>query len=369
MRGPRTIVVAPDSFKGSLEAGTVAAAIARGWRRARPDDRVVAVPLADGGEGTIDAVEAATRDAQRHTVVGVPGPDGRMVDAAWLALPDGTALVELATVAGLPQMARLDPLGASTRGLGRVLAAALDTGCSRLLIALGGSATTDAATGALRTLGLELHDGDGAPLPDGGGALVALAGLDATRLHPPPPGGVELLSDVDNPLLGPRGAAAVFGPQKGADAADVDRLEAGLARLAGLAGGVPDAAGAGAAGGAGYGFATFWGATTRPGSRIVAELAGLPALLDEADLVITGEGALDDTSRHGKVVGHVVALASAREKPVAIVAGAVLTDDPPVPHVVATSDLAGSRDASMADPARWLHAAGRLLAATTGQRL
>jgi glycerate 2-kinase len=358
----RTVVIAPDSFKGSLDAGQVAAAIASGWSAARPGDRVVGVPLADGGEGTINAVEAATPGAVRYTVAGLRGPDDRSVDADWLALPDGTALIELAAAAGLPQMAELDPLGAHTRGLGQLIAAVLDAGARRLLLTLGGSATTDGATGALRELGLELRDAAGQRLADGGGALTGLAELDTARLRPPPPGGVEILSDVDNPLLGPRGAATVFGPQKGAGPAEIEQLEAALTRLAELAGGDPDAPGAGAAGGAGYGLATLWGATMRPGSQVIAELAQLPALLEQADVVITGEGALDDTSLHGKVIGHVLDLAHAAGVPVAVVAGTVLTEQSPTSHTIATTDLAGDLETSMADPARWLHQAGRTLA-------
>jgi glycerate 2-kinase len=364
MARQQTVVVAPDSFKGSLPAAAVATAIAQGWRESRPGDRVVILPLADGGEGTIDAVEAAVAGARRHTLTGVCGPDGRSVDADWLALPDRTALVELAAVCGLPQMARLDPLGATTRGLGQVIAAACDAGNERLLITLGGSATSDGGTGALSELGLRLRDAAGDPLSDGGGALADLAEIDISGLRSPPAGGVEILTDVDNPLLGDRGAAGVFGPQKGAGRAEIELLEVGLARLADLAGGDPTAAGAGAAGGAGYGFATFWGATSRSGSKVVAELIGLPDALDVADFVITGEGALDATSLGGKVVGHVLSMAAARGVPVAVVAGAIVTDEVPAHRLLSTSDLAGSAEASMADPAAWLREAGRSLAAT-----
>lgn len=366
---PLTVVVAPDSFKGGLDAAAVADAVAAGWRQLRPDDDVVAVPLADGGEGTLDAVEAAVGAARRHMVVGAVGPDGRPVDAEWLALPDRTALVELAGVSGLPQMARLDPLGASTRGLGQVIAAACDAGNDRLLVALGGSATSDAATGALRELGLELTDAAGQPLPDGGGALAELDAIDRGRLRPAPARGVQVLTDVDNPLLGTRGAATVFGPQKGADAVQIRRLEVGLARLAALAGGDPDAPGAGAAGGAGYGFATFWAATTRSGSEVIGELAGLPDALATADLVITGEGALDATSLGGKAVGHVLSRAEAGGVPVAIVAGIIEASDIPARRALSTSDLAGDPEASLADPDRWLREAGRILARDVEQLL
>lgn len=363
----RTVVIAPDSFKGSLDAPAVADALADGWRLARPADELIPLPMADGGEGTLDAVQAAVAGAIRNVVPGVQGPDGQPVDAAWLALPDDTALVELATASGLPLMTTLDALGASTRGLGQVIAAALAAGSRRLLLTLGGSATSDGGTGALRELGLELLTADNGPAADGGGALADVVRLDGDGLRPPPPGGVEILTDVSNPLLGPRGAAAVFGPQKGADEIAIERLEAGLARLASLAGGEPDAAGAGAAGGAGYGFATFWGAILRSGSQVIGELIGLPAAVDRADLVLTGEGAFDRTSTDGKVVGHVLELAAARAVPVAIVAGVTRADADAAWRTVALSDLADGPANSLEEPVRWLVEAGRVLAGHVGE--
>ncbi len=358
------VLIAPDSFKGSRSATEVAAAVRTGWLRHRPDDEVVCLPLADGGEGTLDAVETAVDGAERRDCGPVLGPDMRPVTGHYLALPDGTALVELATVSGLPLLEQLRPLTASTRGLGTVLAAALDDGATQVMITLGGSATTDAATGALRQIGLRLTDDAGQPLADGGGALAQLAHLDASALRPPPAGGVTVLTDVDNPLLGPRGAAAIFGPQKGAGEEEIAQLEGGLRRLAELAGGDPDAEGAGAAGGAGYGFATFWDARIRPGSAAIAELAGLPDQLAAADLVITGEGTLDATSFGGKIPGYVTDQARRRGVAVAIVAGAI-TERPG--HLddlalVSTTELAGSTEASLGDPDRWLEAAGEALA-------
>jgi glycerate kinase len=183
------------------------------------------------------------------------------VEGHWLELPDGTAVVELALSSGLPLMERLDPLGATTRGLGEVIAAALDAGARALLIGLGGSASTDGGAGALRALGLEVRDADGVALPDGGGALARLADVDRSGLRLPPVGGVRLLSDVTAPLLGPSGAAAVFGPQKGAGPADIAQLETALARWASLLGAdLAAIPGAGAAGGTAYGFLAAWGA-------------------------------------------------------------------------------------------------------------
>jgi glycerate kinase len=368
LRHPQTsarVVIAPDSFKGSATAAEVAAALAEGWRSVRPDDEVVELPLADGGEGTLEVFAAALPGA-RHRTVRVTGPDGREVDAGWLALPDGTAVVELACASGLPLMTHPDPLGAQTVGLGEVAAAALDAGARRLVTALGGSASTDAGSGALAALGARFLDPYGRSLPAGGGALADLARIDLVGLRPPPPGGVLCLVDVDAPLLGPRGAAAVFGPQKGAGPADIARLERGLARVADLLGGDPAAPGAGAAGGTAYGLAAAWRATLVPGVDTVAACAGLPAALAGADVVVTGEGRFDTTSLSGKVVGGVVRLAASAGPaavPVLLVAGQ-LADVPPaqIRRAVALADLAGDAAPAVSGPRRWLVAAAARLA-------
>lgn len=369
------VVIAPDSFKGTLAADRVAAALADGWLSARPADEVVRLPIADGGEGTLDVFATAVPGARRRSVT-VTGPAGRPVDADWLALPDGTAVVELARGSGLPLMGdRRDARAAHTLGLGQLLAAALDDPAIRqIIVTLGGSASTDGATGALTALGARFLDATGTPLPPGGGCLVRLASADLTGLRQPPPDGVLCLTDVDAPLCGPRGAAAVFGPQKGADAADVPVLDEGLRRLADLLGGEPDAPGAGAAGGTGYGLAAAWGARLVPGAATVAEHAGLPAALVDADLVITGEGRFDATSLGGKVVGGVLSLAAARSGtagpvPVLLVAGQLGAPAPAgVRAALALATLAGSVAAAVGEPERWLTtAAARLATATTDQ--
>ncbi|MFJ8740743.1 glycerate kinase [Embleya sp. NPDC127516] len=358
------IVIAPDAFKGTIGAEAAAAALGEGWSRGRPGDDIVALPLADGGEGTLDAMARAVPGAVRVPVLGAPGPDGRPVDTAWLRLPDGTGVVELAAVSGLPLMAAPDAMRAHTAGLGTVLAAALGAGVSALVVAVGGSASTDGGTGVLAALGARFHGCDGKELPYGGGSLARLAAIDSTRLATPPPGGVQILTDVTNPLLGPTGAAAVFGPQKGASAREIAELDAGLARLATLLGGTPAAPGAGAAGGTAYGLATAWNAAIVPGAPRVAELAGLPAALADADLVITGEGRFDATSTHGKVVGAVLDLARrGTGVPVALVAGSIAA---PLPTGVSTSAdltrLAGSATAAQTDAAHWLRLAGATMA-------
>lgn len=351
------VVIAPDSFKGSLDAPDVAAAIAEGWLRVRPGDQVRMLPQADGGEGTSAAIASAVAGAGLRSAGDVTGPDGRPVPGHWLQLPDGTAVVELAQSSGLPLMASPDPLGATTRGLGEVILAALDSGARRLVIGLGGSASTDGGAGALAALGLQLLDADARPIGDGGGELARLARIDATALRIAP---ARLLTDVTAPLLGRSGAAAVFGPQKGASPSDVRTLEEGLARFAGLLGADPATPGTGAAGGTAYGFHAAWGAPIESGARAIADLTGLTAEAASADLVITGEGSFDATSSTGKVAGHVLELAGDRAR---IIAGRVDAESP-VPSVALT-DLAGSPDAAMADPARWLREAGARLAATS----
>lgn len=356
------VVIAPDSFKGSVSATEAVSALSAGWTSARPDDVLTGIPVADGGEGTLDVFIAALPGARRHSRE-VTGPDGRpVVDAAWLELPDGSALVELACVSGLPLMAEPDPLRAQTVGLGELIGAALDVGSRQVLVALGGSASTDGGTGLLTALGARFLDDAGNPLPPGGGSLIDLARVDLSGLRPPPAGGVQCLVDVDAPLLGPKGAAAVFGPQKGADPADVQVLDRGLARLAEHLGGDPATPGAGAAGGTAYGLAAAWDAQLVPGAQTIASRAGLTDALVGADLVITGEGRFDRTSLTGKVVGGVIELASTARVPVLLVAGQI-SDDPPslIRSAVALVDLAGGLEPALADPQRWLHEAGRRL--------
>lgn len=335
------IVVAPDSFKGSIAASRAARAIADGWRSIRPGDDIRLLPQADGGEGTIEAVAAVVAESVAHEVSPVTGPDGHPVAASWLALPDGSAVIELAQSSGLGLMRAPDALAATTRGLGDVIAAALDAGSNALLIGLGGSASTDGGAGALAALGD----------------------------RPPPPGGVRLLTDVTAPLLGPSGAAAVFAPQKGASPAEVDLLEA---RLRAFAARFPDAdpatPGAGAAGGAAFGFLAAWGARIEPGAATIADLTGLTAALLDADILITGEGRFDATSLIGKVVGHALdAAEAAAVARIVVIAGQVAIPLPARAGAVTASwslsTLAGSTRAALDDPAGWLRRAGAAAAA------
>lgn len=363
-----SVVIAPDSFKGSLGAAEAAAAIARGWALVRPNDRVTLLPQADGGEGTLAAMAAAVTGAVRHEVGDVTGPDHRPTPGAWLELPGQVGVVELAQCCGLPLMAAPDPLGATTRGLGEVIRHAMGAGMTSLVVGLGGSASTDGGAGVLAALGLELLDARGAPLADGGGALTGLHRVERTRLLPPPPGGVVLLADVTAPLLGPTGAVRAFGPQKGATPGDLRVLEAGLTRLSSIVGGDPTMPGSGAAGGTGFGLVAAWGATLESGARRIQRLTGLHDALDWADVVLTGEGRFDATSLTGKVVGELL-LAARGRVPVGVIAGQVaegMGGAAAKTWVRSLTELAGSTDAAMADPVRHLVEAGRAAARHLG---
>lgn len=352
-------MIAPDSFKGSATADEIATAIAVGWSAARADDRVVVAPMADGGEGTLLALLRAVPDARRH-VVEVTGPDGRSVSAEWLMLPDRTAVIELAATSGIGLMHELSPMTASTAGFGEAIADALSGGATRLLLALGGSASTDGGTGALSALGARFLDEHGRRIPAGGGALSSLRSADLSGLPVLPPRGVHILSDVDSPLLGPTGAAHVFAPQKGATPEQVVELEAGLARLAATIG-ARDAAGAGAAGGTAYGLLA-WGATLGSGAAAVGAAIGLPGLIADADVVITGEGRYDEQSSAGKVSHYVAGLAQDAGADVLLAAGLIRADTRGYLLALSLSELAGGPEAAMREPRRWSEAAGTKLA-------
>jgi glycerate 2-kinase len=329
------VLVAPDKFKGSLTATAVAASVAAGLRRAAADLEVVQNPVADGGDGTL---EAALDAGYERVPVRVSGPLGDPVDTAY-AVRDGTAVVEMADACGLVRMppGQLAPLKASSAGLGEVVRAALDAGCARVVVGIGGSASTDGGAGMLGALGARFLDADGVDLPLGGGALTRLDRVDLSRLHPGlDRAEVVLATDVDNPLLGPRGAPAVYGPQKGASPADIEVLDAALARLSQVLGtatgagsrGHPaaDLPGAGAAGGVGFAALAVLGASARPGIELLLELTGFHDKLPGTALVITGEGSLDLQTLAGKAPAGVAAAARAHHIPVVAVAGRCLLD-------------------------------------------
>jgi glycerate kinase len=357
------VVIAPDSFKGTASAAQVARAIADGWESVRPDDELMILPLADGGEGTIDAFAAAVPGSRRMPVR-VTGPDDAKLDAEWLLLPDGDGLVELANTSGITLLDALRPRDAHTRGFGQAIRAALDHGVRGLLLAIGGSASTDGGAGVLAELGAQFLDAEGSPVADGNRGLHRLATVDLTGLRSMPDHGVAVLCDVTNPLLGERGAARVFGAQKGATTPElVDELERGLAALSGALPAVPPGQpGVGAAGGVGFGLVA-WGAVLVSGSDETARRSGLDAAIAGAGAVVTGEGGFDEQSAHGKVVSRVLKAARAASTVPLLVAGRIDAPTAEFSAAVSLTSLAGSRERALAHPLEYAERAGAVLAA------
>ena len=321
------VLLAPDKFKGSLTAVQVADHLSAGLRSVLQDVEVQVVPVADGGDGTLAAAEAAGFARVQSTATGPTG----MPRACSFGLRGTEAVVELAEISGLGQLpdGRSDPLGATSRGTGELVAAALEAGARRVVIGIGGSACTDGGAGLLEALGARITDASGQPVRPGGGGLTSAHRLDLTGLHPAlTVTEVVVACDVDNPLTGSRGAAAVYGPQKGAGPQDVEVLDSALTHWADL---VADATGAdhrddpgaGAAGGVGFGLVAVLGAVMRPGAELVFELTGLRDALSGAALVVTGEGSLDAQTLHGKAPAAVAAAARDKGIPVVAVAGRV----------------------------------------------
>ncbi|MDO4653585.1 glycerate kinase [Corynebacterium durum] len=322
-----TIVIAPDAFKGTATTHDAAAYLAEGIAEALPDAELVLVPMADGGEGTASCFDG--------TPVTLPTTDaaGRLTEATYM-FNDGDvaeAYIDVAAASGLPAVADHPvPLTGDTYGTGVLIADAVTRGAQRIILGLGGTATVDGGTGILVALGATPQDKAGHPLRPGGGSLTELAGFDTAQLNIPA-AAVEwvLLTDVTNPATGPDGAAAVFGPQKGATPEDITLLDAALAQLCDICEVDPTTPGFGAAGGLPIGIT--WLSTLMhgnhshihvlPGARMVAESVGLPELMQSADLVVTGEGRFDKQSTRGKVVGTVLDMAVAADVPVVVVAG------------------------------------------------
>lgn len=348
------IVIAPDSFKESLSAAAVAAALAEGVGRVLPQAEILCVPLADGGEGTLQALTAG-RDATRVTVL-VNDALGAPVAAQYGVLADGrTAVIEIAEAIGLDKvpLPRRSPLMTSSHGVGQLITACLDQGLRRLVIGLGGSATVDGGAGMLAALGARFLNSAGLPLPLPltGGQLADIAALDLSGLDPRlADTHIEIACDVDNPLCGERGAAAVFGPQKGANAAQVMVLDEGLRQLyalleAALGRSVMDHPGAGAAGGLGAALLLVLGAELRPGVEVVMDALGLERLLAGATLVVTGEGRVDAQTLGGKAPAGVARLARRLVIPVVVVGGSLDAVD-----VLRESDLFDAIEAAVVRP-------------------
>jgi glycerate kinase len=373
------VIVAPDKFKGSVTGQEAADALAAGLLAARPGLDVVRLPVADGGDGTLAAAVSAGYEL---VPVVADGPAGEPVGTAFAVLGD-TAVVELADVTGLRRLTGPPaPLTASTYGVGQVMAAALDHGAKRIVLGIGGSASTDGGAGMLQALGVRLTGTGGAEVGRGGAALAGLVSVDTAGLdrrldrglvRGPGAGATVLVaSDVENPLLGPSGAAAVFGPQKGASPADVAVLDRALARWAAVTASaigrdVAGEAGAGAAGGTGFGAMAYLGARLVPGVGLVLHLIGFDAALASASLVVTGEGSLDVQSLAGKAPVGVARAAGRRGVPVVAVAGRVLLGHDEVvgagfADAYSLADLEPDGAASMARAAELLTRIGHQIA-------
>lgn len=364
------VVFAPDSFKGSITAADAAAALAAGWASVDPRAETVLRPMADGGEGTTAAFAAAVDGAKRMPIT-VNGPAGTPVQTSWLLLPPGpdaprgTGVIDLASTSGIELLDDLRPFDADSSGFGQAIAAALDHGVSRLVLGIGSSASSDGGVGMLTALGARFLDENGVAVRSGARGLGDIAHADLTALRTAPE--TLVLTDVTNPLTGPRGATAVFGPQKGLVSTDIDAVDASLAQLAQLIGLDPDLPGSGAAGGVG-GALVVWGAVLASGAQEVARLVDLGETLEGADVVVTGEGSYDGQSGDGKVPSYVAELGAAAGAHAALAAGRVTSDadTSPFAAVASLTDLAGSGDAALAEPARHLRTAGAALARALG---
>jgi len=320
-------VIAPDSYKGSLTSVQVAEIIAEALLEVFPEAEVIKVPIADGGEGTVDAFLSAL-GGEKHYLK-VTGPLGKPVKAFYGLLPDGTAVVEMAAASGLPlvPVGKRDPLITTTYGTGELIKAALDQGCHTIIVGIGGSGTNDGGVGMAQALGISFLDAKGEELPFGGGSLGRLARIDMSGLDPRIKNTTIIVAcDVDNPLCGPKGASAVFGPQKGATPEKVKILDHNLAHYARiikeqLGKDILNLPGAGAAGGLGAGLVSLLGATLKPGIDIVISSTKLEEKIKGADMVITGEGRTDYQTAHGKAPVGIAKVAKRLGVPVIAISG------------------------------------------------
>ena len=363
------VVVAPNSFKGSMSATQAAKAIARGVRQVFPEATVVEVPVADGGEGTAEALVSAKGGT--YSWVNVEAPLGEPVLASYGRIDGGhTAVMELASASGFALVpdSRRDVLRASTYGFGQLLDAARRTGVDAVISGIGGSATNDAGAGMAQAIGWRLLDSLGRDLPRGGVALAMLDRIDGSRVDPRwKEIKVRVACDVTNPLTGPQGASHVYGPQKGADPATVDLLDRALAHFAEvverqLGKSVANRPGAGAAGGTGAGMVAFLDAELTPGAVLIVGASGFDSHLPGADLVITGEGRVDSQTAYGKAPGEVARRAKAAGVPVVLISGsrgpgADSLEELGVTEIMTMDEIAGGLQAALNDPEGMLTAA------------
>ena len=353
------ILIAPDSFKGSASSAQVAHALAEGWQMVRPNDEIAVAPFADGGEGTLDCIESVSRNSERIPIT-VQGATGIEHQSSWLLVDGDTAIIEMAALCGITTVEKLDPLGAHSFGLGQAIKAVLeDERVNEILIAVGGSASTDAGMGALSALGYKGLDADSKELARGGGELHRLARIEAPENLRTPKRGIKILVDVQSPLTGVNGAAYVFGPQKGVDAGQVEHLDKSLTHFLKVLG-VEDRAGFGAAGGVSCGLAVMLGASIVSGVSTIADVIGLKEKIRHCDCVITGEGSFDDQSYRGKAVGYVLETANEIQRPVMIACG--VNQNAESSSILSLVELAPSRESAIADSQRWLVECGKVLA-------
>lgn len=367
------VIIAPDKFKGTLSAGDVAKAIEAGIKKVAPSMQTVLVPMADGGEGTVDAMLTAA-GGTRHEVV-VTGPLGESVRAEFGILPDGTAVIEMAQASGFALVPpdKRDPTVTTTYGTGELVEAALDFAARRFLIGIGGSATCDAGIGAAQALGIKIYKENGLEVGFGGAELIKIAGIDKSTVDPRVREAKFLVaSDVDNPLYGPLGAAHVFAPQKGASVDQVNLLDQGLINFArvvekDLGVDVSNILGGGAAGGLGAGLVAFLGAAIKPGTDLIIEAVGLWDKMKGADLVITGEGQMDAQSIYGKAPMGVVRLAKKTSVKAVAIAGRLGREyekifDVGVEQIFSLEEIAGSADEAMRNPSIYIEEAASRIA-------
>lgn len=342
---PRFLLV-PDSFKGTLSSQTICDSMEKVLLEQFPEAEVIAVPAADGGEGSSEAFLKAA--GGEKIKLNVTGPDGNKVDAFYAMLPDKTAVIEMAAAAGLPLMGeKLDVLGATTYGVGELMADALARGARKMILCLGGSATHDGGCGAAAALGIVFRNKNGEVLVPAGGTLTEVAEVDFGGRNPLIKDcEISVMCDIDNPLCGPEGAAAVFAPQKGASEEDILLLDRGLRHLSGLLGTeVRDLPGAGAAGGFGGGAVLFFGGRLKPGIEMLLDAADFDEKLKTADLVFTGEGRLDRQSLRGKVISGVAKRTKRMGKPLIAVVGDADDDISPIYELGVTSVFSINRQA------------------------
>ena len=353
------ILIAPDSFKGSATSRQVCDALGRGWLEIRSGDEIECAPFADGGEGTLDCIESVLERAVRIPIR-AQGATGVEHNSSWLLVNGDTAVIEMAALCGITTVEKLDPLNAHSFGLGQGIRDALnDSRVNEILVAIGGSASTDGGIGALVALGFKVVDKAGNSVDLGGGSLHLIDSIISPTELNLPTRGIKILVDVQSPLVGPEGAASVFGPQKGANAKQVETLDHGLCHLLDLLS-VTDQPGFGAAGGVAFGLSRFLGGTIVSGVEMIADVIGLEEKIKKADCVITGEGSFDSQSFSGKAVGYMIERSAHFERPLLIACG--VNKNLEKKNTYSLVDIAPDRDSAMKESQHWLFQLGRQMA-------